>query len=163
MSGDISLLCFLLRCIKRYLFIVVFLLPIDSQVLAAESYAVFSFNSEFSPLTINKARKLYRGKTQLLQGQRIELSGIELSDWPATSAERAEFYRYLLNKNLAQMNAHWASLSFSGKARPPKVIANSSIDALITWMQEKPNRIGYAPSSSVPGNARILCVVSSED
>lgn len=158
MSGDISLLCFLLRCIKRYLFIVVFLLPIDSQVLAAESYAVFSFNSEFSPLTINKARKLYRGKTQLLQGQRIELS-----DWPATSAERAEFYRYLLNKNLAQMNAHWASLSFSGKARPPKVIANSSIDALITWMQEKPNRIGYAPSSSVPGNARILCVVSSED
>ncbi|GAJ76088.1 hypothetical protein JCM18905_1874 [Vibrio sp. JCM 18905] len=160
MSGDISLLCFLLRCIKRYLFIVVFLLPIDSQVLAAESYAVFSFNSEFSPpLTINKARKLYRGKTQLLQGQRIELS-----DWPATSAERAEFYRYLLNKNLAQMNAHWASLSFSGKARPPKVIANSSIDALITWMQEKPNRIGYAPpASSVPGNARILCVVSSED
>ncbi|MGY5821370.1 hypothetical protein [Vibrio chemaguriensis] len=158
MSGDISLLCFLLRCIKRYLFIVVFLLPIDSQVLAAESYAVFSFNSEFSPLTINKARKLYRGKTQLLQGQRIELS-----DWPATSAERAEFYRYLLNKNLAQMNAHWASLSFSGKARPPKVIANSSIDALITWMQEKPNRIGYALASSVPGNARILCVVSSED
>ncbi len=158
MSGDISLLCFLLRCIKRYLFIVVFLLPIDSQVLAAESYAVFSFNSEFSPLTINKARKLYRGKTQLLQGQRIELS-----DWPATSAERAEFYRYLLNKNLAQMNAHWASLSFSGKARPPKVIANPSIDALITWMQEKPNRIGYAPASSVPGNARILCVVSSED
>ncbi|MCR9643354.1 hypothetical protein NB496_22280, partial [Vibrio alginolyticus] len=118
----------------------------------------FSFNDEFSPLTVNKARKLYRGKTQLLQGQRIELS-----DWPATSTERAEFYRYLLNKNLAQMNAHWASLSFSGKARPPKVIARSSIDDLIAWMQEKPNRIGYAPTSSVPSNAHVLCVVSSEN
>ncbi|NMV28382.1 hypothetical protein HKB32_04280, partial [Vibrio parahaemolyticus] len=75
----------------------------------------------------------------------------------------AEFYRYLLNKNLAQMNAHWASLSFSGKARPPKVIARSSIDDLIAWMQEKPNRIGYAPTSSVPSNAHVLCVVSSEN
>ncbi len=46
------------------------------------------------------------------------------------------------------MNAHWASLSFSGKARPPKVIDNSDMDALLTWMKEKPSRIGYAPVSS---------------
>ncbi|ELC9519395.1 hypothetical protein RJY08_000829 [Vibrio alginolyticus] len=158
MSRNHSRVAFPLRYIKRYLFILIALLSLNCQSLAAESYAVFSFNDEFSPLTVNKARKLYRGKTQLLQGQRIELS-----DWPATSTERAEFYRYLLNKNLAQMNAHWASLSFSGKARPPKVIARSSIDDLIAWMQEKPNRIGYAPTSSVPSNAHVLCVVSSEN
>ncbi len=78
------------------------------------------------------------------------------------SSERSEFYRYLLNKNAAQMNAHWASLSFSGKARPPKVIDNSSMEALLEWMKEKPNRIGYAPVSSLPSNAQILYVVSSE-
>ncbi|MET2897467.1 hypothetical protein ABXV22_03970 [Vibrio rotiferianus] len=133
------------------------LLSFDSKALAADSYAIFSLNSEFSELSITKARKLYRGKTKRLQGHRVELA-----DWPDTSSERSEFYRYLLNKNIAQMNAHWASLSFSGKARPPKVIDNSNIDTLLEWMKEKPNRIGYAPVSSLPSNAQILYVVSSE-
>ena len=133
------------------------LISFDSEALAADSYAIFSLDSDFDELNITKARKLYRGKTKRLQGKRIELS-----DWPDTSSERSEFYRYLLNKNVAQMNAHWASLSFSGKARPPKVIDNSDMDALLTWMKEKPNRIGYAPVSSLPSNAQILYVVSSE-
>lgn len=133
------------------------LMSFDSEALAADQYAIFSLDSEFSELNITKARKLYRGKTKRLQGKRIELS-----DWPDNSSERSEFYRYLLNKNVAQMNAHWASLSFSGKARPPKVIDNSDISTLLYWMNEKPNRIGYAPVSSLPSNAKILYVVSSE-
>ncbi|ANQ17062.1 hypothetical protein [Vibrio natriegens] len=138
--------------------ILVYLLILSPPLYAADNYAIFSFNSKFDALTINKARKLYRGKTSLLQGERVELS-----DWPETSTERTEFYRYLLNKNLAQMNAHWASLSFSGKARPPKVIEQPSIDALLAWMQEQPNRIGYAPVNSLPSNVHILYVVSSEN
>ncbi|PAW07856.1 hypothetical protein B6K85_25405 [Vibrio sp. V1B] len=133
------------------------LMSFDSEALAADQYAIFSLDSEFSELNITKARKLYRGKTKRLQGKRIELS-----DWPDTSSERSEFYRYLLNKNVAQMNAHWASLSFSGKARPPKVIDSSDMNTLLEWMKEKPNRIGYAPVSSLPSNAQILYVVSSE-
>ncbi|NOJ18193.1 hypothetical protein [Vibrio jasicida] len=133
------------------------LMSFDSEALAADQYAIFSLDSEFSELNITKARKLYRGKTKRLQGKRIELS-----DWPDTSSERSEFYRYLLNKNVAQMNAHWASLSFSGKARPPKVIDSSDMNALLEWMKEKPNRIGYAPVNSLPSNAQILYVVSSE-
>ncbi|WP_444493001.1 hypothetical protein [Vibrio sp. YIC-376] len=134
-----------------------YLLPFNHALNAAERYAIFSLNSKFETLNINKARKLYRGKTRLLQGARVELS-----DWPETSTERTEFYRYLLNKNLAQMNAHWAGLSFSGKARPPKVIEEPSIDALLTWMKEQPNRIGYAPVHVLPSSAHILYVVSSE-
>ncbi|MDF2152231.1 hypothetical protein [Vibrio sp. CAU 1672] len=129
-----------------------------AHALAAEQYAIFTLDSHFESLSVHKARKLYRGKTKQLQGRRIELS-----DWPAGSEERSEFYRYLLNKNLAQMNAHWASLSFSGKARPPTVIKIANIEALLIWMGEKPNRIGYAPLSSLPTNAQVLYVVSSEN
>ncbi len=133
------------------------LIPFESKALAAESYAIFSLDSNFEALTVNKARTLYRGKTKRLQGQNIELC-----DWPEDSLERAEFYRYLLNKNIAQMNAHWAGLSFSGKARPPKVIDSSDMNALLTWMQSEPNRIGYAPLESLPSDAQILYIVSSE-
>jgi len=119
--------------------------------------AIFSIDPAFSELSQSKARKLYRGKTKRLDGKRVELA-----DWPERSVERVEFYHALLGKNAAQMNAHWASLSFSGKARPPKEIANADIESLLAWMSEKPYRIGYAPLSQLPDNAIILYVVSRE-
>lgn len=128
-----------------------------NQHITDQGIAIFSMDFAFEELSQSKARKLYRGKTQLLEGKRIELS-----DWPEGSSERVEFYRALLGKNPAQMNAHWASLSFSGKARPPKEITNANIEELLAWMSEKPHRIGYAPLNQLPDNATILYVVSRE-
>lgn len=85
-------------------------IPPDSRAFAATEYAVFTLNQEFDELTRSKARMLYRGKAKSLQGKRIELS-----DWPETSTERSEFYQSLLGKDVAQMNAYWASLSSQGK------------------------------------------------
>ncbi|MUK61853.1 hypothetical protein GNP81_15040 [Aliivibrio fischeri] len=128
-----------------------------SPVHAAEDYVIFSLNTEFQAISINKARKLYRGKTKRLNGKRVELS-----DWPENSTERKDFYQLLLGKNTAQMNAHWAGLSFSGKARYPREIKTASIESLINWLNDKPNRIGYSPLSSVPENANIIYTISSE-
>ncbi|MEZ9840100.1 hypothetical protein AB4323_23685 [Vibrio sp. 10N.261.52.C11] len=128
-----------------------------SPAHAAEDYAIFSLDSGFEEISINKARKLYSGKTKHLNGKRVELS-----DWPENSAEREDFYQLLLGKNAAQMNAHWAGLSFSGKARYPREIKTASTDSLVDWLDDKPNRIGYSPLSSVPQNANVLYVISSE-
>ncbi len=46
------------------------LMSFDSEALAADSYAIFSLDSNFNELNITKARKLYRGKTKRLQGKR---------------------------------------------------------------------------------------------
>lgn len=128
-----------------------------SPAHAAEDYAIFSLDSGFEEISINKARKLYRGKTKRLDGKRVELS-----DWPENSSEREVFYQQLLGKNAAQMNAHWASLSFSGKARYPREIKSASTETLVDWLDDKPNRIGYAPLSTLPENANVLYVISSE-
>lgn len=64
-----------------------------SPAHAAEDYAIFSLDSGFEAISINKARKLYRGKTKRLNGKRVELS-----DWPENSAERESFYQLLLGK-----------------------------------------------------------------
>jgi len=125
---------------------------------ASQEMAIFSMDSGFTELSKSKARKLYRGKTKRLEGKRFELA-----DWPEDSPERSEFYHSLLGKNTAQMNAHWASLSFSGKARPPKEISTADIDVLLNWMSEKSSRIGYAPINQLPDNATILYVVSTEN
>lgn len=133
------------------------ILPLDSRAFAANEYAVFTLDQDFDSLSRSKARMLYRGKAKSLQGKRIELA-----DWPEKSLERSEFYRSLLGKDVAQMNAYWASLSFSGKARPPKEIDSASVSTLVAWLTEKPNRIGYAPLDTVPSEANILYVVSEE-
>ncbi|KAB0289174.1 hypothetical protein [Vibrio fortis] len=128
-----------------------------SPAHAVGEYAIFSLDAEFQEITINKARKLYRGKTKRLNGKRVELS-----DWPANTSERQDFYQLLLGKNTAQMNAHWASLSFSGKARHPKEIKAPNPENLINWLNDKPNRIGYAPLDSIPQDANVLYVISAE-
>lgn len=129
-------------------------ISISSKAMGAEKYAIFTLDQEFAPLSISKARKLYRGKTKRLSGKKIELS-----DWPENSKERTEFYQSLLGKNTAQMNAHWASLSFSGKARPPKEMTQANTETLMQWMKQKSYRIGYAPLDHVPNEAMVLFIV----
>ncbi|MFC5080480.1 hypothetical protein VTH8203_03208 [Vibrio thalassae] len=129
----------------------------ESRAFAANEYAIFTLDGNFDELSRSKARMLYRGKTKSLQGKRIELS-----DWPESSSERSEFYQSLLGKDVAQMNAYWASLSFSGKARPPKEMDSASVSSLVIWLAEKSNRIGYAPLSEIPAEANVLYVVGKE-
>lgn len=148
--------------IKR-LFIICLLLfsfnfTVNSQVYASESYAVFTLSPEFKKLSKGKVRMLFRGKLKYLQGSKVELS-----DWPQDNSIRHEFYKELLGKDLAQMNAYWASLSFSGKARPPKEISKNSMESLLLWLSSsKRFRIGYAPINDVPKHANILYIVNKE-
>ena len=137
-----------------FVIIISALISLNSNAMAADQYAIFTLETEFNALSESKARKLYRGKTKRLEGKQIELS-----DWPENSSERAGFYQHLLGKNTAQMNALWASLSFSGKARPPKVMTSSDVSVLVQWMKEKSNRIGYAPLNHLPSDAIVLFVV----
>lgn len=142
-----------------YLAVLLGIAPLSTSfaLSASEQFAIISLNPEFEQLSVSKAKKLYRGKTKKLQGERIELS-----DWPEGTNVRADFYKSLLGKTVAQMNAHWASLSFSGKARPPKVIRGSDVEMLIDWLGDDPSRIGYAPLELVPDNANIIYVVGAE-
>lgn len=128
------------------------------QASADSVYAVFTLNQDIQQLTKSKVRMLYRGKVKYLQGNKVELS-----DWSQSNPIRNEFYQVLLGKNIAQMNAYWARLSFSGKARPPKEIAPDTIKMLLDWVSKKGSRIGYAPLDSLPENANILYIVKKEE
>jgi len=139
------------------LFFSVFNFLLIAQANAEQSYAVFTLTSDFKELTQSKVRMIYRGKKKSLQGKKIELS-----DWPQGNDIRNNFYQVLLGKDYSQMNAYWAGLSFSGKARPPKEIDKDSIESLLKWLSEKRFRIGYAPVNLIPKSAHILYIVSKE-
>jgi hypothetical protein len=148
-------------------FLFIFIVFIDSSNVQArgatskasvnKSYAVFTLTPGLNKLSKGKVRMLFRGKLKYLQGSKVELS-----DWPQSNNIRRTFYKELLGKDTAQMNAYWASLSFSGKARPPKEINNDSMEALVTWLSAKRFRIGYAPIGSLPKDAHVLYIVNME-
>ncbi|NMP33554.1 hypothetical protein HII17_18560 [Thalassotalea sp. M1531] len=143
----------------QFLVLLIFIsfLSNTSYAQTGHSYAVFTLNQDLPKLSKSKARMLFRGRVKSLQGTRIELS-----DWPSDHKIRNEFYQKLLGKDKAQMNAHWASLSFSGKARPPKEIKQDSMEVLLLWLEANQNRIGYAPVDALPKHANVLYVVQGE-
>ncbi|MBV1920666.1 MAG: hypothetical protein KUG73_08275, partial [Pseudomonadales bacterium] len=46
-------------------------------------------------------------------------------DQSPKSQVRHDFYRNLVGKSVAQINAYWARLLFTGRASPPQVISDS--------------------------------------
>jgi hypothetical protein len=75
-------------------------------------------------------------------------------DQPAGSAAKAEFYRRLADKDLAEINAYWARLFFSGKTSPP-LQAGSATEAL-QMIATMPGGIGYLERSQVDHRLRIV-------
>lgn len=118
-------------------------------------FAVFSMNKDIPQLSKSKARMLYKGKTKKLNGS----IKIVLVDLPEASIHREEFYDMLLGKSVSQMNGYWASLSFSGKGKPPEELNSDDIKDIIEWLNKNPNGIAYAPINKVPDNANILITV----
>lgn len=75
-------------------------------------------------------------------------------DQPATESLRAQFYRKLVDKDVAEINAYWARLHFSGKTTPP-VQATSSAEVLKRVIG-KPGGIAYIDRSQIDARLRIV-------
>ncbi len=75
-------------------------------------------------------------------------------DLPAGQPEKSAFYRQLVNKELAEINAYWARLMFSGRTAPPKQAA--SVDDAIAYVGATPGAIGYLDRARVDGRVRVV-------
>jgi hypothetical protein len=79
---------------------------------------------------------------------------IEPIDLPADNAARIAFYRHLANKSVAEINAYWSRLIFSGKARPP--VQEADIERLTQKLLADHLRIGYLDKAQVDKRLRIV-------
>lgn len=79
-------------------------------------------------------------------------------DQPEARPERAHFYRLLVNKDLAEINAYWARLLFSGKTSPPRQVKSTA--EMLELLAKQPGAIGYLDSSQV--DARFRAVLNLE-
>lgn len=91
-------------------------------------------SSGVDALTREEASHLFLGRVKTLpSGERA----IVLDSVP----QRDAFYRGLVGKGLAEINAYWARLRFSGRTQPPEQLQDSR--AVLERVANEPGAIGY--------------------
>lgn len=73
-------------------------------------------------LTKEQATAIFLGKNSNLPNGAPAV----LFDLPESNPLRDEFYTKVTGKSAAQVKAHWAKMSFTGKGTPPREVASSS-------------------------------------
>jgi hypothetical protein len=111
---------------------------------AAESEPFFwlvvvKADSSISALTKKEVMGLFLGRAKYLPtGDKVKAL-----DFPIASAVRAEFYRALTGKNIADIDAYWARLQYSGRATPPEPIESSEL--IMQIVSKEKRAIAYLP------------------
>lgn len=132
------------------------LLPILCCLLAlpfaarADLVVVANAQSGIERLTQDEVVNIYLGRYRLLA------SGIaaEPIDLPTDSDRRTRFYRGLVNKSQAEINAYWSRLVFSGKTRPPQTL--SSTEAVLQYVATQPGALAYLDRNQVDHRVRVV-------
>ncbi len=76
------------------------------------------------------------------------------ADLPPSQAERALFYRLLIDRELTEINAYWARLVFSGRTTPPRQA--TSVEDLLDFVGSTPGAIGYLDRTRVDGRVKMV-------
>lgn len=116
----------------------------------ADLVLVANPQSGIERLTQDEVINIYLGRYRRLT------SGIaaEPVDLANDSELRARFYRGLVNKSPAEINAYWARLVFSGKTRPPQ--QSGSVEAALQYVAARPGALAYLDRSQVDRRVRIV-------
>lgn len=134
--------------IFRYL--IACLLAALMQVAHADLVLVASPQSGIERLTQDDVINIYLGRYRRLASGMVA----EPVDLPADAELRARFYRRLVNKSLAEINAYWARLVFSGKTRPPQVV--EGVENVLRLVAAQPGALAYLERTQVDGRVRIV-------
>ncbi|MCG8312392.1 MAG: hypothetical protein MI976_04175 [Pseudomonadales bacterium] len=78
-------------------------------------------------------------------------------DQSPTSATRQEFYQTLMGKSVAEINAYWARLLFTGRASPPQTL--SGAESVLEAVRKNINAIGYVNAEDLDGSVKVVARV----
>lgn len=104
---------------------------------------VVNSNSGLHSLSKDQVIGLFLGRTQFLPTG----SKVKPIDYPIDSNNRANFYYALTGKNIADIDAYWARLRYSGRASPPQPLENE--EEIMARLQSQDSAIAYLPSKYV--------------
>ena len=83
---------------------------------------------------------------------------VSVVDLPESSPIRGDFYKQATGRDAAQVKAAWSRLVFSGKAQPPKEVADAA--AVKKAVAADPKAVGYIEKSAVDGTVKVVSTLN---
>lgn len=117
---------------------------------AQELVVIVHPESGVQQLSREAVTNLFMGRQKRLTDQLLALPVEQFQ--PASTRER--FYRLLVNKDVAEINAYWARLYFSGQSQPPHR-AQSAQD-VVDMVAANKGAVGFVERSRVDRRVRIV-------
>ena len=114
-------------------FISFFLLLLSTHAIA-EIVVIGNLQNSQQQLTVLQVQDIFMGRTRAFPG------GKPAYPFDQTNL-RAEFYLQLTHRPIAQIDAYWARLMFSGQTSPPTKLSDDQ--KVISIVQHHESAIGY--------------------
>ena len=116
----------------------------------ADVVVIVNPKSSLVSMTADQVAAVFLGKTMVLPTG----TAASLADQPESGALYESFYASVAGKTPAQVKAIWARLTFSGRAIPPKALANSA--EVKKFVASNPDAIGYIEKSALDGSVKAV-------
>jgi ABC-type phosphate transport system substrate-binding protein len=110
-------------------------------------------NNELGSITRKQVADIYMGRITSLPNGSIPLP----LDYQGDSEVRTRFYQSITGKNMAQINAYWARLSFTGQANPPRRLADKA--AILQVVGKNPGALGYVDTIAPDANVTPVMTI----
>ncbi|WP_374438609.1 hypothetical protein [Inhella sp.] len=121
---------------------------------AAQAQVVVVVNPKagLDSLSTEQVAAFFLGKSSSLPG------GLSQAlDLPEANAARDQFYAKGAGKSASQVKATWARLAFSGKATPPKELANAA--EVKKFVGAHADAVGYIEKAAVDGSVKVVLTI----
>lgn len=138
----------LLRYLSLYLTLSMLLLSVNAST--TEFVVVVNKDNTINTLSKREVIDIYMGRYLTFpDGEKSQPL-----DLPAQSALKNDFYKKLVNKNEQKINAYWARLLFSGRAKPPS--PSTSVEDALNKVAASQFAIGYIPRSQITDAVKVV-------
>ncbi len=124
------------------------LLPCAGPVRAGDLLVVVNAHSGVEHLSRDQVVNLFMGRYREFP------SGVVALPIDQPSAEKSRFYRKLVGKELAEINAYWARLYFSGKTSRPKQSAHGS--EVVAWVAGHEGALAYIDRGDLDDRMKVV-------
>ncbi len=126
------------------------------SVATADIVVIVNSQNSLDKISRQELIDLYMGRYSYFENNDPAL----MLDLPMESNLRKQFYQKLIKKSVAEVNAYWARLLFTGRASPPKPIADAK--QVVEFVRNNPNVIGYIYRKDIDNSVKMVYQFASD-
>ena len=116
----------------------------------AQVVVIVNLKSSNATMTADQVSGIFLGKSNTLPSG----ATAQPVDLPDAQPAREAFYSKVTGKSGSQVKAAWSRLVFSGKATPPKELANDA--EVKKFVAANPDAVGYIDKSAVDATVKVI-------